>query len=142
MAMKGNAPGARELSTYRSNLEPFVGEMNKFYSGSAGTQQDREDMSALADPSKSPIERGAALQRLGLLLQGKADELQREWHNSMGAGSADYPLIGPQGQQAIKSSVLANVPPDKVQRLLQNPNKAADFDAKYGPGSSRAILGQ
>ena len=141
-AMKGNAPGAKELSAYRANLEPFVGEMNKFYSGSAGTQQDREDMSALADPSKSPIERGAALQRLSLLLQGKGDELQREWHNSMGAGSADYPLIGQQGQQAIKDAVSANVPPDKVQLLLQNPGKAADFDAKYGPGSSRAILGR
>ena len=37
MAMKGNTPGAKELAAYRSNLEPFVGEMNKFYSGSAGT---------------------------------------------------------------------------------------------------------
>ena len=99
-------------------------------------------MSALADPSKSPVERAASLQRLSLLLQGKGDELQREWHNSMGAGSADFPIIGPQGQAAIKAAVSANIPQAKIQLLLQNPGKAADFDAKYGPGSSRIYWGQ
>lgn len=88
-------------SKYKAIVGPAIEELTKFYSGSSGTQAERDAQAAILDPTTSPQQRRAAFQVLVHGLESKGTELQRKWHQSMGPGAADYPIFGPEAQGAM-----------------------------------------
>ena len=91
----------RARARYQAALTPFIDEMGKFYAGGQGTEANREKLEAGLSPDAPPAARRAAMQQLTTLLQGKVTELQRNWHNVMGPGASDYPIIGAPAQAVI-----------------------------------------
>ena len=80
---------------YDASLTAVSEELTKFYRNTGGTESDINQAKALMSADQSPAQRRAGIAQVANLLQGKVTALQSRWHQGMGPGAADYPLIQP-----------------------------------------------
>ena len=91
-AVQGTPQGAA-LQSFITARQRFTEEVTKFYSGSQGSEQERDRAIAILDAAKSPEELHAAVKTDVALMRDKIQQLQGR-------------LMGAMGPQAWKSAVL------------------------------------
>lgn len=82
-AVKGTAAG-EALSEFDTARQRFSEEVTKFYSGSGGSEAERERAIKLLDDAKSLPELRAAIQMDAQLMRDKVAQMQNRLRNSMG----------------------------------------------------------
>ena len=95
------AVGNPALQAYQFNKNALSDEIAKIYTGGTPSEGEIKAMVSNLSPNMTPDEQKAVFSKVSTLLQGKTDELQRQWQTAFGANSS-YPVIGPEGQKVIQ----------------------------------------
>lgn len=108
-ALKGftsAGPNAATLSAYNTAKNVVSQEVTKFYEGGTGTEADRDALIKNLDPDAAPSARRAAIASISKLIQTKGTEIQRDWHQAVGAPDGqqyDYPIYGHEALSGMAS---------------------------------------
>lgn len=129
------AVGNPALQAYQFNKNALADEIAKIYKGGTPAEGEIKAQIATLSPNMTPDEQKAVFSKVSTLLQGKTDELQRQWQTAFGPKSS-YPVIGEEGQKIIqrfgggqasdplsaaRAAIAKGAPRDAViQRLQQN----------------------
>jgi hypothetical protein len=95
------AVGNPALQAYQFNKNALSDEIAKIYKGGTPAEGEIKAMVANLSPNMTPDEQKAVFSKVSTLLQGKTDELQRQWQTAFGPNSS-YPVIGGEGQKIIQ----------------------------------------
>ena len=141
----GNPP----MNDFELNKNGLIAELAKLYTGGVPTQAEIEEMGKQLTPNMPPEEFAAIAKKAAIMLQGKTDALQNQWHNLFGADASDYPILGPKSKAVIQRFGAGGAPQETtggppaaaIQYLRANPGFRDQFEQKYGPGSAGKALG-
>ena len=93
--------GNPQVPVFNDWLNRYTQEITKFYRGTGGSEADiARDIAALND-AKSPAQLNSVIAAQGQGIYGKINALQDRWHEGMGPGTPDFPIIQPESQAAL-----------------------------------------
>lgn len=121
--VRDKAVGNPALQSYEFNQKALADEIAKIYKGGTPAESEIKGMLSNLSPSMTPDEQKAVFSKVSTLLQGKTDELQRQWQTAFGSKSS-YPVIGEEGQKIIQRFGAA--PPAAPSASNGAPVKVAD----------------
>lgn len=107
------------LKAYMDQAHKFAGEVEKFYTGTGGTQTEREQDVQNLSPDMSPTQMQQVLQQNAKALTSKVEALQDRWRTGMGPLGGDFPLIGPQQRKVLEKLGVQPTSGEQASPLLQ-----------------------
>lgn len=139
--------GAIARAEYIARVDNQILPLLRDTFGAAFTAKEGESLKAtLGDPNKSPEEKDAIL---NAFIESKRANLETLGNQlaipAFQGGQAAMPPQRPGSVppfQAPPKASLSQIPIPAVKYLRDNPNLREQFDAKYGPGASKMILGK
>lgn len=106
-AVAGTPEGVA-LTNFATAVNHFSEEVTKFYSGSSGSEAERNRALANLNAAKSLPELRAAIAQEANLMKSNVDSLQARWHQALGPkaferklGEGDFPLIQKSAADAL-----------------------------------------
>jgi len=110
-AVRGT-PEGQALQQFVAARNHYAEEIARFYSGSAGSEAERDRAIAIVDAAKSVPELRAAFQQEAALIKGKVNALQARYQNAIGgtgwdravgesARANEFPIVQKTSQDAI-----------------------------------------
>jgi hypothetical protein len=140
---------AKARAEYISKVDNEILPLLRDTFGAAFTQKEGETLKAtLGAPNMSPQEKDAVLRSFITSKYDTLESMGREigqtpelppLPNVAGGGDNIDAILNKGLQPATK---LKSPPKQAIQYLRSNPQAAAEFDAKYGKGASRMVLGK
>ncbi len=159
------AKNSPDLVEYNGALGRFVEEATKFYRGIGGNEADIQRAIKDVTAAQSPEARNRAIAVQADLMQSKINALQSRYKQAMGpkqytraTESGDFPIVQEKSIGALNEILKRDGrPPYSVEKpatkptaappkpaadaLRGDPNLRDQFDAKYGAGASKQVLG-
>lgn len=140
-----NAWMAQTGSSLPTNVQavaPIVGaEVSKAIIGSNNALADREELRKPLNTANSPDQLAGAIQGYKALMAGQLRGLKKQYEDTTGKKDFNNRLRDNTRSVLMGGELPGNIPQPAIDFLRQNPQHAADFDAKYGQGASKAVLG-
>ncbi|KRA62162.1 hypothetical protein ASD89_24065 [Caulobacter sp. Root656] len=141
----GNKGTQKAVADFNFYKVAVANELTKVFRGSNGAEADVQGWLKQLDSTKSPVELHATVRSMIDGMNSRLDALGEQYTQGMGRKTDGIGLLSPHARDQLRklqagTTAAAGPPAKAIDYLKQNPQFAAAFDEKYGPGSAKRAL--
>jgi hypothetical protein len=141
----GNTGTQKAVADFNFYKVAVANELTKVFRGSNGAEADVQGWLKQLDSTKSPIELHATVRSMIDGMNSRLDALGEQYTQGMGRKTDGIGLLSPHAADQLRklqagTTAAAGAPAKAIEHLRQNPQLAAAFDEKYGPGAAKRAL--
>lgn len=147
----GNKNIQGNTAAVETDAKGVAGEMAKVFRSSGMSEHEISDWKQSFSTATTPSAQHATIEAAMGLLKGRMDAIGDKYTKGMGTAATPYPILSKENQAAFdrlsgnapSAAAAQAAPPQAAAAHLQaHPELRAQFEAKYGKGSSASILGK